>query len=53
MSVVIGEFEVVPDAQPPAGAQPAAAPPPAAPDAQQLQALLQLLHEQALRTWAH
>lgn len=54
MSVTIGEFEVVP--QPPAatpeGAAAAAAPAAGMPDPIDLQRLLELLHEQALRVAA-
>ena len=53
MPVTIGEFEVVNEA-PGVPATPAAsAPAPAAPDPLELQRILVLLHEQALRTLAH
>jgi len=54
MPVTIGEFEVVGEppstAQPTAGAAPQA---PAAPDPLTVLRLVQQLHEQALRLWAH
>ncbi|TDP85779.1 hypothetical protein EV672_102128 [Aquabacterium commune] len=54
MPIVIGDFEVVPDA--PAPPQPATAgqaPAPAQLDAIALQQALEALQAQALRTWSH
>lgn len=54
MPVVIGDFEVVPDAPAPQASAPQDAP--AAPptlDAVALQQALEALQAQALRTWSH
>lgn len=54
MPVVIGDFEVVPDAPAPQAAAPQGqAPTPAQPDPVALQQALDALQSQALRTWSH
>lgn len=54
MPVVIGDFEVVPDAPTPQAAAPQGqAATPAQPDLVALQQALEALQAQALRTWSH